>query len=293
MALLSVKIGEEVSLDDLYGLTQKIISHKIDLKLQLSLTSSVLELTDKPRLASLNLAHAGDRLNTIPSPILALHVRPEEFRYSVLYRLGAPIYRSAGPCPACRKPSDRYGHHAIVCGSHGERIARHHHLRDALFQAAATANLAPRKEEGALLLGTAERPAAVLIPNWSGGRDTALDVTVVSPLTADRIARSADNPGHTLKAAFDEKCRLYHRACEREGIVFVPLLIETLGGWHEKAIDQVRKIARAQARNMGTEEDEAARHLFQRLGILLVKGNAALLVNCVPTFSPPEVDGHM
>ena len=48
---------------------------------------------------------------------------------------------------------------------------------------AASSNLAPGKEENALLPGTSARPADVLITNWMGGRDTALDVTVVvSPL---------------------------------------------------------------------------------------------------------------
>ena len=58
--------------------------------------------------------------------------------YSVLYSLGAPIYSSAGPCPACKKDSDRNGDHAIVCGSHGERIARNNQLRNAIYQVAAS-----------------------------------------------------------------------------------------------------------------------------------------------------------
>ena len=41
------------------------------------------------------------------------------------------------------------------------------------------------------------------------------------------------------------------------------------------------------------EEDDAIRHLFQRLGVLLVKGNAALLLNRIPSFPLPELDGDM
>ena len=67
------------------------------------------------------------------------------------------------------------------CGCHGERIARHNHLRDHFYHVAASCNLAPRKEENALLPDTNARPADVLIPHWTDGRDTALDVTVVSP----------------------------------------------------------------------------------------------------------------
>ena len=68
----------------------------------------------------------------------------------------------------------------------------------------------------------------------------------------------------------------YLEACEREGITFIPLPVETLGGWQKKAVEQLRKLAKAQAGSTGEEEEESIRHLFQRLGVLLVKGNAAL-----------------
>ena len=52
-------------------------------------------------------------------------------------------------------------------------------------------------------------------------------------------------------------------------------------------MDQFRKLARAQ------EEGDAIRHLFQQLGVLLVKGNAALLLNRIPSFPLPEIDGDI
>ena len=285
MALLREKV-DELAPEMIPEMTQKMISYEIDKNLKLGLVQSLSDRRDKARLASLGLLHAGDWLNVIPSPVLGLHIRPQEFRYSVMYRLGAPLYPSAGPCPACKKDSDRYGVHAIVCGSHGERIARHN-------QVAASANLAPRKEENALLPGTSARPADVLIPNWTGGRDTALDVTVVSPLLTDRVDPSIASPGNTLEAAFNDKCRDYLQACEREGLSFIPPPVETLGSWHKKAVEQLRKLARALARSTGKEEEDEIRHLFQRLGVLLVKGNAALLLNRIPSFPLPEIDGEI
>ena len=180
-----------------------------------------------------------------------------------------------------------------MCGSHGERIARHNQLQDAIYSVAASANLAPRKKENALLPGTSARPADVFIPYWSGGMDTALDVTVVSPLLSDRVDLSVTQPGHTLTAAFNDKCRSYLEACRRENISFIPLPVETLGGWHPKAVEELKRLARAQARGTGREEDDTIRHLFQKLGVLLVKGNAALLLNRIPNFSPPAVDGDL
>ena len=45
-----------------------------------------------------------------------------------------------------------------------------------------SAGLAPTKEGRFLLPGDDRRPADVFIPYWAGGRDAALDVTVVNPL---------------------------------------------------------------------------------------------------------------
>ena len=50
-------------------------------------------------------------------------------------------------------------------------------------------------------------------------------------------------------------------ACRREGIVFVPMPMETLGGWHDATVLQVKKIASAQARQTGGELSDVTRHL--------------------------------
>ena len=73
----------------------------------------------------------------------------------------------------------------------GKQTSRHNTLRDAIFATAAGALLAPLEEERALLPGSNNRPADVLIPHWTGGRDTGLDVAVVNPLGADLITREA------------------------------------------------------------------------------------------------------
>ena len=42
----------------------------------------------------------------------------------------------------------------------------------------------------------------------------------------------------------------------------------------------------------GQDEDEAVRHLWGKLAILLQRGNAAILGNCVPDFPAPAIDGR-
>jgi hypothetical protein len=75
----------------------------------------------------------------------------------------------------------------------------------------------------------------------------------------------------------------------REGMVFIPMPWETLGGWHDETVAQVKKLASAQARQTGEERsEEVIRHLYQKLSVLLARGNAALLLNRFPTF---PIDG--
>ena len=124
---------------------------------------------DKARLASLALPHSGDWLHVVPCPAIGLHLKKGEFRVATLYRLGMPVFDRAGPCIACQAPSDRLGHHSISCGSQGERIARHNHLRDAVYATAASAHLAPTKEDKALLPNSGGRPADMLIRNYREG----------------------------------------------------------------------------------------------------------------------------
>ena len=72
---------------------------------------------------------------------------------------------------------------------------------------------------------------------------------------------------------------------------FVPLPMETLGGWHEVTVQEVKKMGSALARHTGADDSDTQRHLVQRLSILLIKGNAALLLNRVPNFPPSSIDG--
>ena len=147
------------------------------------------------RLASLGLPRAGCWLNATPIPPLGLRLRPSEFVMASRVRLGCPVYELEGPCPLCLQPSDRYGDHALRCGTGGERITRHNTLRIHLYQLAASAALNPSRESRFLLPGQDRRPADVFIPSWAGGLDAALDVTVVNPLQTALVAGAAVTPG--------------------------------------------------------------------------------------------------
>ena len=68
----------------------------------------------------------------------------------------------------------------------------------------------------------------------------------------------------------------------RQGITFLPLAVKSPGGWHQVAMDQVRKLAGAEARQTGQDPEESQRFLWQALSVYLMKGNAALFANRIP-----------
>ena len=178
------------------------------------------------------------------TPSLGLHLRAPEFCYGMLHRLGAAIFQEEGPCIQCGIRSDKYGDHAISCGMSGERISRHNQLRDALFSAASSANLAPLREMRALIPESDSRPADILIPRYTNGLDTCIDVTVINSCRLDLLLKSAEEPGHALNHIHKAKWSKHGAACERAGMVFLPLAIDTFGAIHAEGAQFLKKLGK-------------------------------------------------
>ena len=133
-----------------------------------------------------------------------------------------------------------------------------------------------------MLPGEGGKPADIFIPRHAGGKDAALDVTVINPLQAATVARAAETPGHSLSIAHKRKMDKSWQPCHQQGIVFLPLAVESLGACHKIAIAEIKKLGSALARHTGEDESTTICHLFQQLSIALMKGNAALLNNRNP-----------
>ena len=74
----------------------------------------------------------------------------------------------------------------------------------------------------------------------------------------------------------------YGPLCDSEGMVFQPIPIEILGGWHKTGAKIIGRIGQSLARANGQEDNEAVWHLFGKLSILLMRGNAPLILNRLP-----------
>ena len=145
----------------------------------------------------------------------------------------------------CHRYSDAQGNHAMCCGSGGERISRHNHLRDHLHDTAVAAGLGPVREVRFLIPGEDSRPADVLLPHWIAGQDAAMDVTVVNPCQVATVMGAATTAGHALQHAYTRKMRGAADACQQQGVTFLPMVVESFGGWHEASVREVERLGAA------------------------------------------------
>ena len=162
-----------------------------------------------------------------------------------------------------------------------------------MYQLAVQASLGPIREPDGLLPGSDERPADLLIPYWHNGKDAAIDFTVVNPLQAALVGKVAQEGAAGVAKAHQDKLRKYWDRCEAEGIAFLPVAVDTLGGYHKEGLATLTKLGRQLARGVGKEEAGVVWHLRQRVGVLLIRDNVAMLSSRTPTYPSAEVDGDI
>ena len=188
------------------------------------------------------------------------------------YRLGLKLL-TAGECHAhnCTRDLDKLD-------DHGMKGGRHDRIRDKIFKEAQLASLSPTSEMPGLIPGSQSRPADVYVPTWINGKKVAFDVSVVSPTQEAVVHRAADFPAAAIEMRKNAKNRAHYENCRVQGIAFVPLIVETFGGWDRDAVKHLKDMARQSARRWGKNDADEIKHFFQRLSVALQRGNAALLV---------------
>ena len=162
-------------------------------------------------------------------------------------------------------------------------------IRDAIFQAAQQAGLGPQKEVDSLLPPSVDRPADVFLRGWTSSKNTCLDVTATNALQAATVAGCAEDGTYAVNEAVAWKERKYTARCTAEGLAYVPMAVDTLGGWHPLALDTINRLTLELAR--ATNGELGVVRQRQRLGVLFLRDNVAMLYARTPSFASPEVDG--
>ena len=203
-------------------------------------------------------------------------------------------------CPCCDGVLDRFGDHALVCCCGGDRTRRHNLIRNMVFHAAQSASLHPELEKPGLLpprplqgsthengspaevhqsSPSLRRPADVYVPRWRSGPPAAWDFAVTSGMRLDAVIDSARDPEIALNRYEDFKCsHMDTKAqCDAQGITFVPMVLEAVGGgWGKTARGVWSELAKTSALAFGElqTDDTAAVQLLQRLSMTLHRENA-------------------
>ena len=285
---LAANRPEWIDLDSIdVPIRQHPLSISIDEAVYNHLISTAPDTCSRALVLSSSLPHAGDWLNVVPSASLGLHIHDQEFRYSLWYWLGVPLFGKVYRCPECGLNADIMGDHQVGCGGNGDRISRHNNIRDVLFNAAQTAALGPRKEAPGMVPNSSARPADILLPNWCRGRQAALDVAVISSLQRLTVAEAAVTPGHALEVCVRRKLSTNLPSCRVAGVECVPMVVEALGGWAPGTIYTIRRIGDFLGQRVNPlDPSHSTKHLFGRLAITLWRGNAILWLRRALSLAP-------
>ena len=104
-------------------------------------------------------------------------------------------------------------------------------VRDALFDAAKEGHMQVERERGFLLSDdvSGEKPADVLLHNWSHAQDLCVDVCIANSLEYSSLARVFDVM-EPLNNKENIKNAKYGHSCRSRGLLFKPFVCGSLGG---------------------------------------------------------------
>ena len=185
---------------------------------------------------------------------------------------------------------DKAGYHALVCKSGGFLGVRHNALRDEVFRACSTACLAPKRETPFLLPNSADRPADVFLPYFSLGKPVCLDCACTHTLQPKFVTNAGECTGAAAERyQVEVKEKRYAAKCEKNGLLFIPLVAEVFGVWGSSAVGFFKQLVKMLASTTGMPFGETIVHFMQRLSVTLQRCNVrALLARLNPNISSLE-----
>lgn len=191
-----------------------------------------------------------------PSAALGMAVPSDEYKLGLKWWLGLPLM--AGEhyvCPGCMAAVDVFGDHLLCCVRNNFQ-RRHDAVQQALANTLSSAGI-PHAVE-VVVPGTAPealRPADLLLRNWDGGRDTAIDLTISHGWQAnERGAATTTSTMQTrerwrgfLLRKERAKHQKYDAACATAQWNFVPMALGTWGGLGPEAAKTMARIVKRHA----------------------------------------------
>ena len=106
----------------------------------------------------------------------------------------------------------------------------------------------------------------------------AFDVSLVSPTKDNVLHRAAEFPAAAIEMRKASKNSQHFDHCRSQGIAFMPLVVETFGGWDGEAVKLLKDMARQCARRWRRNGADEMKYFFQRMSVALQRGNASLIL---------------
>ena len=128
------------------------------------------------------------------------------------------------------------------------------------------------------------------VPSWVHGQPAAFDLAITSPQRQDVVAQASRTRGFAA-AEYEAWKKSYlntEEECRQQGILFVPLVAETSGGWGSASLAVLRRMAKRASGRGGASSDERAvlPQLLERLSVTIRAAKARAALRRAGGFAP-------
>jgi hypothetical protein len=216
------------------------------------------------------LCLSADALLVIPGNMSALWYTDAEFGAAISLRLGRAVYPEAAPCNMCRGAgwSDQFGHHALSCGSGGERSRASKRLCMAVE---AVARLAGRTvtSQPMPFAGSALRPDFMTV---AGTRLDVVDGAITYSLRANPTSYERQKV-NKYQHLVDIEVRDRHRDMR-----LVPLVASTDGAWGTAGLAWIKQLSADYARRHDISKTRAQQMIFTTLSTVVNRSTTTTIL---------------
>jgi hypothetical protein len=235
-----------------------------------------------------SMPHASDWLLAPPVAGLGLGLQSNVFLAALKFRLGIPLFDLPSVCPAlssggsiCGSEMDVFGDHALCCHNGPSLLFRHNNIRDILGHSARAAGLAAVViEKKNQIEGSRAKPGDITVQQYHRGfASSAFDVTISHPLQKKFIEIAMEEAGMAAKGAHDRKVIKSLQECKDEGIHFVPLAWESIGGATETVHETIRKWTELEGARGGYPAYLIRRNLYSQISCCLQRHLAQAVID--------------
>ena len=223
--------------------------------------------------------YVGDWLNVVPCEALGTRLNRAVFLVVLNWWLGGRMPQAAkcevrtAKGKTCGHELDKWGDHSVCCKVGPGVIARHNGVNLAWMLAERRAGFTVQREQR-VQFGSKKKPADTLVWSWKGMDACAQDWAVVHPMTKKGLGARKLDPYEAVTQAEERKKRLESSMCADAGVGFVPLAMDTFGGFGPSAAEALEVVA-DQMRTLKGEEDQEkefrAKRLAQKLRITMFR----------------------